>query len=126
MKHLLDNSRRHDITFNAGGRIEISARVTLALGLQPGDVIDVAVDERTREVYLYVKHRQPAGRHKAQCHRTGKGRTCNSLRAHSVEICEQVLRMRGYSDTQAKLPVGDPVDLQGTRALPLIIRYRTS
>lgn len=124
MKHLLDNTRRHDISFNADGRIEISSRVTRALDLCPGDVIDIAVDERTREVYLYVKHRQPAGRHKAQCYRTGKGHTCNSLRAHSVEICRQVLDMRGYSCSQAKLPVGDAVEIQGKKALPIIIRYQ--
>ena len=126
MKHLLDNTRCHDITFNADGRIEISAHVTRELDLHPGDVIDVAVDEVGREVYLYVKHRAPAGRHKAQCHRTGKGRTCNSLRAHSVEICRQVLDMRGFSATQARLPVGDPVEITGMgKALPIIIRFKS-
>lgn len=125
MKHLLENTRRHDITFNASGRIEISSRVTRELDLKPGDVIDIAVDERTREVFLYVKHRQPTGRHKAQCYRTGKGHTCNSLRAHCVEICRQVLDIRGFSATQAKLPVGDPVDIQGVKALPLIVRYKS-
>lgn len=125
MKHLLENTRRHDIAFHANGRIEISAHVTRVLGILPGDVIDIAVDERTREVYLYVKHRQPAGRHKAQCYRTGKGRTCNSLRAYSVEICRQVLDIRGDKVRQVKLPVGDPVDLQGAQALPLIIRFKS-
>lgn len=125
MKTMLNNTRRHDITFNVDGRIEISARATRALGLHPGDVIDIAVDERSREVYLYIKHRQPTGRHKAQCYRTGKGRTCNSLRAFSVDICRQVLDMRGYSCTQAKLPVGDPIEVDGiSQALPIIIRYR--
>ena len=125
MKTINNNSRRHDITFNASGRIEIGARITRALDLHPRDVIDIAVDERTREVYLYVKHRQPAGRHKAQCYRTGKGHTCNSLRANSVEICRQVLDMRGFSATQARLPVGDPVEIPGTgKAMPIIIRYK--
>lgn len=125
MKTMLNNTRRHDITFNVDGRIEISARATRALGLHPGDVIDIAIDERSREVYLYIKHRAPAGRHKAQCYRTGKGRTCNSLRAFSVDICRQVLDMRGYSCTQAKLPVGDPITVDGiNKALPIIIRYR--
>ena len=127
MKHLLDNTRRHDITFNVDGRIEISATVTKALGLLPGDVIDIALSERDREAYLYVKHRQPAGRHKAQCHRTGNGRTCNSLRAHSVEICRRVLDINGFSATQARLPVGDSVDVPCIgKALPLIIRFRSS
>ena len=128
MKHLIGNTRRHDITFNSDGRIEISARVTRALDIHPGDVIDIAVDDRTREVYLYVKHRAPlAGRHKAQCYRTGKGRTCNSLRAHSVEICRKVIDMRGRHETQARLPVGDVIAIDGiSRALPIIIRYNAN
>ena len=127
MNHLLDNTRRHDITFNVSGRIEISARVTRALGLHPGDVIDVAIDEVGRECYLYIKHRAEklSGRHKAQCYRTGRGRTCNSLRAHSVELCRQMLDMRGYSAIQARLPVGDLIEIPGIgKALPIIIRYK--
>lgn len=49
MKSFFANTRRHDITFNADGRIEISARATRALDLHPGDVIDVAIDEVGRE-----------------------------------------------------------------------------
>lgn len=128
MKHLLENTRRHDITFNASGRIEISSRVTRALDLHPGDVIDVAIDEVGRECYLYIKHRAEklSGRHKAQCHVTNsRVKKCNSLRAHSVELCRQVLDMRGFSATQARLPVGDPVEIPGTgKALPIIIRYK--
>lgn len=124
MRHLLDNTRRHDITFNADGRIEISARATKALDIQPGDVIDIALNDINREVYLYVKHRQPAGRHKAQCYCTSKGKTCRSLRANCVDICRQVLDLRGYSATRAQLPVGDAEDIPGIgKALPIIIRY---
>ena len=95
MKHLLGNTRRHDITFCADGRIEISARVSKALGINPGDVIDIAVDDRGFEVYLYVKHKNPPGRHKAQCYVTNsRTKRCHSLRAHSVEICRQGLDMR--------------------------------
>ena len=129
MKHLLDNTRRHDITFNVDGRIEISARVSKALGLHPGDVIDVAIDERSRECYLYVRRRAEniSGRHKAQVYVTNSRiRNCNSLRAHSVEICRQVLDMRGFSVSQARLPVGDPVEITGIgKALPIIIRFKS-
>lgn len=125
MKTILNNSRRHDITFNASGRIEISARATRALDLHPGEVIDIAIDEHNREAYLYVKYKNPVGRHKAQCYRTGRGRTCNSLRAHSIEICRQVLDLCGFSCTQVKLPAGDPIAVDGiNKALPIIIRYK--
>jgi hypothetical protein len=130
MKHLLDNTRRHDITFNADGRIEISARATRALDLHPGDVIDVAIDEVGRECYLYIKHRAEklSGRHKAQCHVTNsRVKKCNSLRAHSVELCRKVLDMRGISSNQARLPVGDVVAIDGINsALPIIIRYNAN
>lgn len=129
MRNMLDNTRRHDITFNSDGRIEISARASKALGLHPGDVIDIAIDERSRECYLFVKHRAErlSGRHKAQVYVTNSRiRNCNSLRAHSVEICRQVLDMRGFSDTQARLPVGDPVEITGMgKALPIIIRFKS-
>ena len=130
MKHLLDNTRRHDITFNADGRIEISARATRALDLHPGDVIDVAIDEVGRECYLYIKHRAEklSGRHKAQCHVTNsRVKKCNSLRAHSVELCRKVLDMRGCDSNQARLPVGDVVAIDGINsALPIIIRYNAN
>lgn len=130
MKHLLDNTRRHDITFNADGRIEISARATRALDLHPGDVIDVAIDEVGRECYLYIKHRAEklSGRHKAQCHVTNsRVKKCNSLRAHSVELCRKVLDMRGFSSNQARLPIGDVIAIDGiNRALPIIIRYNAN
>ncbi len=127
MKSFFANTRRHDITFNADGRIEISARATRALDLHPGDVIDVAFDEVGRECYLYIKHRAEklSGRHKAQCHVTNsRVKKCNSLRAHSVELCRKVLDMRGYSASQAKLPVGEPEEIPCVGlALPLIIRF---
>ena len=130
MNHLLDNTRRHDITFNVSGRIEISARATRALDLHPGDVIDVAIDEVRRECYLYIKHRAEklSGRHKAQCHVTNsRVKKCNSLRAHSVELCRQMLDMRGYSAIQARLPVGDLIEIPGIgKALPIIIRFKSS
>ena len=126
MKLLLGNTRRHDISFHKDGRIEISARVSKALDLRPGDVIDIAVDDNSREVYLFVKHRAPlAGRHKAQCYPTGKHHKGNSMRAHSVEICRQVLDLNGFSSTRARLPVGEPVEIPCIgKALPIIIRYK--
>jgi len=127
MKDFLGNTRRHDIAFNADGRIEISARVSKALGIEPGDVIDIAEDERTREFYIYVKHKagRVSGKHKAVCRATSRRvRKCHSLRAHSVEICRQVLDLCGFSVTQAKLPVGEPEEIPCVGpALPVIIRF---
>lgn len=120
MNCTLENTRRPDITFHAGGRIDITARVAKALSLHPGDVIDIAHDDG--EYYLYVKHRNAVGRHEAQCAPTYKGRTCNNLRAHSRRLCQAVLKVNGNYLT-ARLPVGEPVQHQGLgTALPIIIK----
>ena len=82
-KSLLPSSRRHDISFHASGRIDISARIARRLSLAPGDVIDIASDRRG-EWYLYVKYRagQCAGRYHATVWPVNKGhggsfRTCS-------------------------------------------------
>lgn len=120
MNCALNNTRKPDITFHSDGRIEITARVTKALSLHPGDVIDIAHDGS--EYYLYVKHHNAVGRHEAQCHATYKGKTCNSLRAHSKRLCQAVLDVNGNSN-EARLPVGEPTDHStlGT-TLPIIIK----
>ena len=42
MKSILPNSRKHDISFHASGKIDISAHIAKKLSLAPGDVIDIA------------------------------------------------------------------------------------
>jgi hypothetical protein len=121
MNCALNNTRKPDITFHSDGRIEITARVTKALSIHPGDVIDIAHDGS--EHYLYVKHHNAIGRHEAQCYPTYKGKTCNNLRAHSKRLCMAVLNVNG-NDNEARLPVGEPMqhNTLGT-ALPIIIHH---
>ena len=120
MTTTLENTRKPDITFYRDGRIEITARVTKALSLHPGDVIDIAHDGS--EYYLYVKHHNAIGRHEAQCRPTNHGKVCNSLRAHSKRLCMAVLNVNG-NNNEARLPVGEPIDhaTLGT-SLPIIIK----
>lgn len=120
MNYTLHITRRPDITFHSSGRIDITARVTKALALQPGDVIDIAHD--TGEYYLYVKHRNAVGRHEAQCAPTYKGHTCNNMRAHSKLLCQAVLKVNG-NYLEARLPVGEPINHPSLgKALPIIIK----
>jgi bifunctional DNA-binding transcriptional regulator/antitoxin component of YhaV-PrlF toxin-antitoxin module len=124
MNSLLHNTRKPDVTLHADGRIDIAARAARLLGLHPGDVVDIALDERGREAYIYVKHRDAVGRHEAQVYPTNRrGKICNNYRCHSKRITSTLLGDR----QSAKLPAGDPVEIPciGT-ALPLIIRYKPS
>ncbi|MDO4929621.1 MAG: hypothetical protein Q4E59_00650 [Bacteroidales bacterium] len=112
------NTRKPDIIFSASGRIDISARVARFLGLQRGDVLDVAVD--SGEYYLYVSHRAPTvGRFEAVVYPTNqKGR---HFRAASKRLCAAILRACGTTG-KARLGIGTPVTRNADVLLPIITR----
>lgn len=125
MTSILGNTRRADITFHPRGHIDITARVSKLLDLRCGDIIDIYIDGA--EFYLYVKHRAGAvaGRHEATLYPTSKAvRRCNNLRCHSKRLCNAMLQACGTQET-LRLPVGEPVCLRGTTALPIITRLAT-
>lgn len=104
------------------GNIDITARVTKMLGLQAGDVIDIYIDGN--EFYLYVKHRAGtiAGRHEAVLYPTSrKVKQCHNMRCHSKRLCQAMQEACNTSEP-LRLPVGDPVNLRGTTAIPIITR----
>lgn len=117
---VLGNTRKPDLVFYKSGRIDIMARVSRMIGLEPGDVIDLA--PMGSEVYLYVAHKgaNVIGRHEAVC-RSTKGKSCN-MRCHSKRLSEFVLE-RHPGKEMVRLPVGAPIHHQqlGT-ALPVIIK----
>lgn len=123
MIRLLQNTRRPDVTLHASGRIDIAARAARLLGLCAGDVISIALDERTGEAYLYIRHHNAVGRHEAQVYPTNKrGKVCNNFRCHSKRITSRLL---AEGQQVARLPAGDPLDTQTFGvALPLIIRFK--
>lgn len=111
MASILGNTRRADITFHRGGQIDITARVSKALGLQVGDVIDIVTGNG--ECYLRVKHRAVSvvGRHEAQVYPTSRAvRHCNNMRCHSKRLCAAVLEMCGADDV-ARLHTGDVTNI---------------
>lgn len=118
MVTVLGNSRRPDVTFRSNGLIEITARVVRILGITQGAVIDIVADD-DGYLYLYVMHHadRVIGRHQAQCYRSNRGG--NNMRCHSVKLCRAVLDKCG-TGTVARLPLGEPQDLQGYMAMPII------
>lgn len=120
MQSVLGNTRRTDITFHAGGRIDISARVSRALSLRRGDVIDILA--AGGELYLYVLHRAPTvGRHEAACFPTHLH--SRHFRAWSWRLCNYVLRKSGAPSGKIELGVGAPVKLATGNALPIIYKH---
>lgn len=122
MKRLLNNTRRHDISFHADGRIDITARVARVLDLQDGDVIDIATDGE--EYYLYVARKAGTlvGRHEAQCYKTNRRcKVSHNMRAYSIRLTSQVCTLCGTDN--ARLGCGTPVQhLALGMAVPIIIR----
>lgn len=92
LRRLLDHTRREDIVFYDTGRIDLTARVTKALGISPGDVVDIATDGI--EYYLYVRHKAEdiIGRHEAKCYASRKG--SHNMRLNSKRLCRAMLKHR--------------------------------
>lgn len=117
---VLGNTRRADITFHASGQIDITARVSKALTLQAGDVIDIVTGNG--ECYLRVKHRAArlVGRHEAQVYPTSKAvKRCHNMRCHSKRLAGAVLKMCHVEDV-ARLHTGEMTAM----GLPLITRVK--
>jgi hypothetical protein len=128
MQSLVPNSRRPDVTFYPYGRIDISSRVAVVLGLQRGDVIDVA--EHKGEYLLYVRRRAKdvIGRHEAFVFPSCRGkRYANNFRSYSRKLCQAMYEASqppsNGGDKKLRLSVGEPVTIEnyGT-AMPIITR----
>lgn len=117
MCNLINTPRRPDIIFRPSGRIDITARVTSLLSIEPGDAINVWKEED--EYYLYVSRRLADAHSRAICRRVNKG--SNFLRAWSAQLASAIIQISGKKE--AHLTVGEPVELPVFgKALPLITR----
>lgn len=106
MKSVLGSTRRPDISFYRNGKIDITARISDAIGLEDGDVIDIAEDRGEYYLYVRVKSSEAVGRHEARCFPTHKGGKRNrNFRAYSRKLSEFVLSHSGSEDV-ARVPAG--------------------
>lgn len=123
MKRLLGNTtRRPDITFRADGRIDITSRIAKALGLAPGDVIDVA-EVYSGEFCLYVRHRAcVCGRHEGRSYPVMKGYQNGAYRVWSRRLCDAVRAAAGCSAVNLRLPCGEPIEIDGQLHIPIILK----
>ena len=119
MKSILPNSRKHDISFHASGRIDISASIARKLSLVPGDVIGIS--ENGGELYLYVKLRAGAyaGRHAGMVWPTTNGK--GTFRACSRAITNAVLAKAGTT-VRLRCPCGNEIEHDNTTYITIIYR----
>lgn len=132
MTSILGNTRKPDVSFYQNGRIDLTARIVKALGIEKGDVIDVAMD--CGEYLLYVAHKgkDVAGAHEAQCYPSNIRKTHN-YRCHSKRLCEAMMKVAGTPSAKAQGTVAkEPLRLaagmayqsksMGMVVIPLITR----
>lgn len=119
MKSILPNSRKHDISFHASGKIDISAHVARKLSLAPGDVIDIA--QESGEWHLYVKYRSGnyAGRHDGRVWATTHGK--GTFRTWSKALTRAVLEAAGV-DSRLRCPCGAEIERDNVKYITIIYR----
>ncbi len=123
MKSILENSRKSDITFWRDGHIDICARVSRALDLKAGDVIDIAIDEGfSHEYYLYARRNGGGrnGRHEATC-RAVNGERSRYMRVNSKRLTHFVLHTTGEAE-QARVICGEVTEIPLGKAVVIIMK----
>lgn len=115
MQILLENTRRHDITFCRNGIIRITARVARILDISPGDSINIAFSNGE---YLLFATRHKVGRHEGRCRPTKKG--SGNFCANSARLCRSLFEALGLACDKASFMAGEKVELADTVYLPLI------
>ena len=94
------------MTFYYSGKINITAHVTRALGLQAGDAVNIArVDKGWTEYYLYIERHANdiMGRHDGTCTVTN-GR-CRNMRVFSCRLSRYILSLC-HADDKVALCIG--------------------
>lgn len=119
MKSILPNSRKHDISFHASGKIDISAHIARKLTLAPGDVIDIVQEQS--EWYLYVKLRSGkyAGRYEGRVWATTHGK--GTFRTYSKALANAVLSAAGASG-RLRCPCGAEIERDNRKYITIIYR----
>lgn len=103
MQTILQTTRRPDVSFYPDGKIDITACVVRMLDMQPGDVIDVAVDGQ--EFLLFVRVRQASGNHEAKVNPTKQN--SHNFRCYSRRLCEFMIGKNCTSPTETlRVPAG--------------------
>ncbi len=127
MTSILQSTRRPDITVNASGRIDITARIARLLNLHPGDVIGIS--REGVEYYLYVRLAASAavGRHEGACLPTSRRSRGGSFRTWSVRLASALREAAGPAALGSplatlRLPCGEPRVINDKTYIPIIIR----
>lgn len=119
MKSILPNTRKHDISFHASGKIDISAHLARKLSLAPGDVIDIA--QSNGEWYIYVKLRAGnyIGRHDGRVWATAYGKS--TFRTWSKALAMAVLHEAGAVG-RLRCPCGTEIEYDNKKYITIIYR----
>lgn len=119
VRSILGNTRRADISFYSSGKIDITSRITNALGIVDGDVIDIMMSKGEYYLYVSVHASDICGRHEAQCYPSKRGG--RHFRAWCRRLCSVILSECSET-TRVSLAAGEVVVMNGYKAITIITR----
>ena len=127
MTTVLQQPRKHDISFYRDGRIDITAGIAKQLGLQRGDMIDIATGGWKCFLYVKKKADQIQGRCEGVVKPTNKGRHTNNFRAYSKSLTDFIFQecesWQAVPDDVIRLFSRKPVTTEYGVSIPLVTHH---
>lgn len=122
MNTILKNTRRPDVTFYKRGRINITARIARMLGMEEGDVIDIAKERDEYMLFIRQKGTNLIGRHDARAHKIYH-RRYGTFRVYSGRLTKAIMDAANTGSDTLRLMAGECMEIEGIgKAVPLITR----
>lgn len=119
IRSILGNVRRADIAFFRNGRIDITSRIVKALGMAPGDVVDIMTCDGEYWLYVSVHGSESCGRYEAQCTPTKPG--SRNFRAWSRRLCNAIIGSDVHQQC-VRFASGSVEEVNGHKAINIITR----
>lgn len=115
------NRVKPHIKFRKSGEISLTTYITNLLEINVGDAIDVSLDEKSGDMYLYVAQRNCTPSDGIKGVTRSASVTKGFLRAQWKKLTDLIIQYDGRA-SEAYYRVGDPTEVNGILMLPIINR----
>ncbi|MFI3239484.1 MAG: hypothetical protein R3Y22_02690 [Bacteroidales bacterium] len=117
----ISNRLRPHIKFRKSGEISLTSHITELLDIHVGDAIDITINDKSNDIYLYVAERGCCKADRIRGVTRAASVTKGFMRAQHKRLTSLIIELDGRAP-EAFYRVGEPTEIDGVLMLPIINR----